>query len=481
MNCRFQTISILLILLGMLFVLSMSSAHAQTIDDAGYRISVENYLEEKLASVLTDITGTNKIIAIVQVDVRGTRDSGRSRGRGEITTQKKEDGLILPGVPIKKEFGKSQSEVSEAQFPEALSGRYMIQRINVTLLLGKDFSEEMMNTIRDVAMQVVGYNEARGDQLDIKRVDIKRKFFWSKYLLPPNLYWLILSVLGGLFLLSAALFMRDPFQKLSSALRSFDWGAIRGGSSSAPSAGPGGETRMIITTGVSEEKQGGDPGAVVAPRPFSFITASHIRDLAFLLKDEDSKTVAIVVNYLDDNLAMKLMEYFPAERQTQIALSLTGEAMDPERVHAVEEDIRGRLNYVIGGEEKLLSVLELAPEDVRDKIFDSLERKDPQTALFLRQKIKNFDTVIRELSEQGIQTLYRQVDHSQLALVLKSSPDDLREKVIASLTAGAAELLQQEIELSRPVSPERLKREKHAIMQVIRRMIVEGTLELEGN
>ena len=106
---------------------------------------------------------------------------------------------------------------------------------------------------------------------------------------------------------------------------------------------------------------------------------------------------------------------------------------------------------------------------------------DAKTAARLKQRVKGLETILREIPALGIQTMYRNIDAGLFAQVLKSLPEDVQQKVLSSLSAGAAERLKQEMELSRPLSTIRLKREKQNLMVLVRRLISEGLVEVENN
>jgi flagellar motor switch protein FliG len=118
---------------------------------------------------------------------------------------------------------------------------------------------------------------------------------------------------------------------------------------------------------------------------------------------------------------------------------------------------------------------------VRDRIVTTLETRDVQTATRLKSRIKSLESIIRELPAPGVQTLYRNIDATLFAQILKASPEDIQQKVIASLSAGAAERLKEEMELSRPLSGARLRKEKQNLMVLVRRLINEGLVEVENN
>ncbi len=120
--------------------------------------------------------------------------------------------------------------------------------------------------------------------------------------------------------------------------------------------------------------------------PFSFIRERDIPCLAFLLKDKTAQDIAIVINYLDPAIGMRLLELFPKDKQVEVALILGQEEINMEKVHALEEMVKSRLTYVVGGENKLITLLDMTNEDVRDKIVKTLETRDAQTATRLKSE-----------------------------------------------------------------------------------------------
>jgi flagellar motor switch protein FliG len=212
--------------------------------------------------------------------------------------------------------------------------------------------------------------------------------------------------------------------------------------------------------------------------PFSFIQNKHVGDLTLLLKDSSPEDIAIVASYLAPEMATKLMENFSEEKQAEVALNLSGEGeVKLSEVKELENSIKENLNYIVGGDNKLASIFDFASEDVRTRIFDIMANKDAEAVSRLKGKVKSFKEVMRNLPPHGIQMLFRQIDPTVLAKVLKSSPGDIQSQILESLSEGAAERLREEMELSRPFSKERLKQERINIISLVRRMTMAGIME----
>lgn len=470
-----KTSCYLLVLFMALLVLfsAVPVSYAEVNDDYALKISLENQLERKLKQVIQEITGTDKVVIFVNAELVSARgDSDR------LLEKKKGGALVLPGVPEKKEFGSGQSEMLFG----AGSSKYKVSKIVLSVWIDKSVPGSIVELIQDIAKNVISFSQTRGDQINIKKVDFESKSVLGSLFMPPNVFWLILTLVGGFMMVMTGIFLMDPLKKIIPALKDIDWSVIRGGGATTQAV-----TVEHTSTYEREVMAGASASAAASVTakdeglPFFFVRERDLPSLAFLLKERTAQDIAIVVNYLDPAIAMRLLELFPKEKQVEVALSLGKEEINTDKVTALEDLVKSKLTYVVGGENKLITLLDMTNEDVREKIVKTLEAKDAQTAARLKQRIKSLENIIRELPVQGIQTLYRNVEAALFAQILKTSPDDIQQKVISSLSAGAAERLKQEMEFSRPLSAMRLRREKQNLMVIVRRLINEGLVEVENN
>lgn len=456
----------------------------EPVNEFSSKIALETHIEKRLKSALAEITGTDKIIVAVNADVDVSKQKITSPQKGMLTRKDDANAQVLPGVPAKKEIGKSTTQTAELNLhdttPAQGSGNVIIRRLAVTILVDNSIPAQMLDVMRDIAMNIVDYNQNRGDRLDIKQMEIKKtNFQWGSLLYPPHMYWLILIVTGSFFLLAASLFLMNPFIKLSGSGQNVKVDLLK-------------ETAGLFSK--DKEKAAAAPGhsgdgnnsavsgtAVKTALPFSFIKEQHLSDLSFLLGNEPALDIATIIHYLDTELAVRLLDYFPPDKQAEIAFCLsTIEEVSPEKINLLEEKIKERLGYLIGGEDKVANILNLVSDDVRDRAFDLIKFKDGNMATRLKKQVKDFESFMREIPPQSILVLYRQIDTTMFARVLKSSPADIQKKVKGALSGGAAERLKQEMDLSHPLATARLKKEKHNIMLAVRRMIREGLLEVEN-
>jgi len=466
MHCLRKAHAFLLMIavLTILCVFSLRQRAYAMSGDASYNtMAIENMLEEKLRSVFTEIIGSDSVIVLVNAEVKTIEGDAR-----------KQDAVLLPGVPKKKEEG------SEANLLKMSAGRLSIKRLGISVLVDTGVSEATRELILEVAAKAVGFSKSRGDELTIKQVKFgNKRFSLSSFLYPPNLYLFPLSLIAAFFMVTAGLFLRNnPFNKLGEALKGVASGNDKEKEEGSSWKDLGLQTVMDAATaggGSAEPQQGG------LVLPFSFVRERDISNLVFLLKDKSSQEVSVVINYLGPELAGKLLAHFPEDKQIEIAASLGTIDINPGKTRALEEKIKESLEFVVGGEQKVAALLETADESVREKIIARIEKKDAEAARRLRLQLRDFEAYLRDMSASGISLLYRQAEAAVFAQLLKTTPDEVQQKVFGALSAGAVERLKQEINLSRPLSPARIRKEKQNMTAVIRRLIKDGAVEVENN
>ena len=212
-------------------------------------------------------------------------------------------------------------------------------------------------------------------------------------------------------------------------------------------------------------------------RPFFFINDKNISNLAFLLKDESSEKIAEVLGFLKESLVEKFLQYFPEEKQSDIMSFLVyKKELDKEDIIETESSIREKINYVSGGREQLLSMLENSSRQVQEQFLRHIADEDPIMASEIRNSVFHFEDLARQ-DTQVVQTVLRFVNTRNLAQALQFSEQEVQDRIFAVLSEGAREIVEEELELL-PSNAAASDREKKNIVAVIRRLKEAGTIEL---
>ncbi|MFH2070320.1 MAG: FliG C-terminal domain-containing protein [Elusimicrobiota bacterium] len=471
---------ILFVLIGHSFL--PTAVHSQT--SAETKISIETSLENRVTKVLKEITGSEKLIVIVNADVY----SEKEKKEVKLKTEKQKPKMVLPGVPVKESIGDRKLEDLLAPL-DLGDTKTMIKRMTATIMLEKGMSDSIVELVRKVASGLLGISPERGDQLIIEKIEFQRtQFSWSSLLYPPNIFWVIGIGLATMFVFTSVNFLFNPFkifsrnivdvisgyvaaQKERAANEDIfggPGGARSGGQADAALGTPAGSDTMAAA-GSSEEKL-----------PFRFVRPENQKDVQEILKYETPENIAIILNYLDRNLSSRLFWSLPADMQTKVSIRFaSARQLNPEDVRSLEQKVKDQLDYSLGGEDYIVNLLEYADVAAQNKIITHLQAKNPEFAKGIKAAIFNFEDIAK-FDNTTIQSVIRRVNLPVFAQILKTMDDEFKTKIFGAIPEVARRRLQQEMELGRPVSEQLLRDEKRRVVGMIRRLQQEGLIVKES-
>ena len=113
-------------------------------------------------------------------------------------------------------------------------------------------------------------------------------------------------------------------------------------------------------------------------------------------------------------------------------------------------------------EQQLMDHIKEADESLGNKIQD---------LMFVFDDLKNVD-------DQGIQALLREVSSDVLVLALKAADDELKKKIFGNMSKRAGELLRDDLEAKGPVRVSDVENAQREILAVARRMADAGEITL---
>ncbi len=467
--------------LAALAIMAMAPLVVHAQEDTGnaytYKIAVEQHLETRLNTVLKEVTNIDDLVVIVNADVK-TRPYDPKRK----SPRPKSAQALLPGVPVRdKLIDSSGNGAADTTSP------VIIRSLIVTVLVDSKLSQDTVKVIHDVALSAIDFNPDRGDRIEVRKVNYLKGSFSLRSIF-SNMIYVILSIVGVVFLAAAAFFFLNPFRSLSETLSEINWKVIRGDTvaegleqkhpteSHQEALGTSPQTQMEIASGK------GNSSEPDKSRPFWFINRGNIPEAAYLLQNSPAEDIALVLGFLSPETASELLGLFPTDIQTEAVSSLARvQTLDPDRVTSLEESFKKQLGYVVGGEDRLAAILDLADDDVRDRTIADIERKDFDAAISIRDKAKSMESIIRLLKSTDLQKLIRRLDPSVFARVLNSLPGDVQAKALESLSGGGAERLQEEMKYAGSFPPDRLKREKRNVVTLYKKLLEAGEIQNNGS
>jgi len=213
-------------------------------------------------------------------------------------------------------------------------------------------------------------------------------------------------------------------------------------------------------------------GATLAEMPFEALRRADPRQLVTFLADEHPQTIALVLAHLGPGQSALVLSGLEQKVQADVARRIAQmEQAGPDVIRLVERELDRRMSTVIGPQElsavggvpPLVAIINRADRSTERMILEGLESVSPELAEQVRAQMFIFED-ITTLDDPAIQLVLRNVESNDLALALKGTSAQVREKIMKNLSSRAAENLLEEIEL---LGPRRLSEVEEAQAKVV--------------
>jgi flagellar motor switch protein FliG len=211
---------------------------------------------------------------------------------------------------------------------------------------------------------------------------------------------------------------------------------------------------------------------------FDFLNEADPEPAAAMLKNEHPQAVALILSRLRAQKAAKILSKLEPDMQADVAARIASlERIAPEVVQEVEQNLQKRLANTVtrddaaqefGGIDSLVRILNME-RGIEKRILEGLSRTDPELAEQIKNQLFVFDDIIK-LDDRAIQRVLRDVDSKDLVLAFRGAKSEVREHIQKNMSKRAAESLQEEMALMRPVRLSSIEAAQQRILTIIRRL-----------
>lgn len=217
-------------------------------------------------------------------------------------------------------------------------------------------------------------------------------------------------------------------------------------------------------------------------QPFQSIRKSDPKQIVNFLNNEHPQTIALILSNLDSEQAGTILNYLPQEMQSDIAWRIaTMERTSPEIIKEVEDVLENKLSSVsnnfnsAGGVKDLVNILNMVDRGTEKSILEAMEERDSELAEEIRKRLFVFEDII-SLDDQSIRRVMREVDFRDLALALKGSNDEVKDKIFKNISKRAGEMLIEDMEALGAVRVREVEEKQQMIVQIIRKLDEAGEI-----
>jgi flagellar motor switch protein FliG len=440
---------------------AQAAARTATSADIEVKVSLESLLEKRLETVLRKVLGIDDVTVVANAEL--------------LADAERPDVEVMPGVVVKK----TPSTPAPMELPTSI-----VRRITISVFVPHSLSDENLELARKTAERMVGIRPERGDVLNVERVGVPpappaaplapHESFLDQTLRPTNfllLAWLLAACLGFLMIL------RRFFEPVVSVLREAAQNLRRSEPERAAAAA---ETETAAEA--KAEAAAPAPGAAAgfAPEralPFSFIKEGDLPALGMMLAEQADVDSAIVIQYLPPALASRALSSLTAlKRERVLGFMSVPALLSHGDVKRLEDSVLAKIDYIMGGEEKLAAILDQASISMQAEILSAVRKRDPELGRRLDRRVVVLED-IAQLDENALSALSRRATVRSLAAVLKYS-SRLRDRVLPKLKGGLGEWLTQETALIGDLSEQAKEAEMQRVLQALVKLVREGKIAL---
>jgi len=240
---------------------------------------------------------------------------------------------------------------------------------------------------------------------------------------------------------------------------------------------------QVLEQAVGQEKANeliGKAGSASVGRPFESLWQAEAVQIAGVLSNEHSQIIALVLTHLPSEKAALVLSELPESIQVEVAHCIcTLEETDPYVLSAIEEALNTKLSAAgsqttsVGGPKALVDILNCATRSTERLVLDSLNSQDPTMGEQVRKMMFVFED-LPKLDDRTVQIVLREIDQEDLRLALKGANDEIKELAFRNMSERAADMLREDLELLANVKTTDMEACQQKIVNVVRRLIIDG-------
>lgn len=457
------------------------------------------YLQE---NILDKILGPGKAVVIVDVEMgmesrtvemdmgKKKSDKKKNEGADDESQPAPQARVLVPGVPMPKspfqveeERGGESKESGGQMQQKRLEVRTTIKNLLVTILYDKKVPTDKLLAAKQAIVALMKVSDNQLVFTPTTFTETAWQQVWApKWIIPITLtLWLLLFLWGPLASffrrLNAAL--EDKTQRIEQTMQAKQQSEMEtaseeeseqaGGAGEGEGAGEGADGK----TGEEKEEE-----QMKKYEPFKYVAEQNLKGLAYLLRKEEPWIIALVLSYLKPEFAKEVFTSMPPELQARVAVeTATIRQTSLEQVMSIDEYVKKKIDFVLGGVENLLKILNETDKTTRENILDYLRNEKPQLYERVREEVILFEDLLN-FPDAAIQGIVREVGTESLGRALRGAPPEHMNKLFVNMSAGAAALLKESMDYGRPLTPEQIEDERRNLLDLVAKLEREGKITI---
>jgi flagellar motor switch protein FliG len=217
------------------------------------------------------------------------------------------------------------------------------------------------------------------------------------------------------------------------------------------------------------------------------VSQADPESLAMVLSHEQPQTIALVLSSVDAARAAAVIEKIPEKQRPDILRRMAViDQVSPDVLREIGQALTSELKALVaGGMRKVngkavaLDILRRCSAQQQGEVIAEIEKDSAALAAELRGRLFTFDD-LRSLADRDLQTLLREIDTNKLAVALKGATPELKSKILANLSARAAEMLEDDLQAMGPVKLSTVETAQEEIAKLTQEVAQQGRITIVG-
>ncbi len=224
---------------------------------------------------------------------------------------------------------------------------------------------------------------------------------------------------------------------------------------------------------------------MAAHQKFEELASYDLKALVHIIRREHSQTQAVILAHIPQEKSAGILEQLPEDEQAEVIYRIaTLDPVPPEVVMEIEETLSREVQAFgsqktseVGGVKPVVDILNMMDKSTEGRVLNEIEAIDSQLAEEIREKMFVFEDLLL-LDDAAIQILLREIDSNTLVLALRTSQDDIRDKILNNMSKRAAQMIMDDLEDMGPVKMREVEAAQTAIVRAAMSLAESGQIEI---
>lgn len=210
--------------------------------------------------------------------------------------------------------------------------------------------------------------------------------------------------------------------------------------------------------------------------------------LVNFLRNEHPQTISLVLSVLESTQAAIILSDLKEELQVEVVMRMAElDKVSPDVLVEVDRVLQDELLSVegmegqrLGGVEAVAEILNNADRALESQVLEGVEEQRESLAEEIRRLMFVFEDLMT-VDDRGIMSILKEVSTDDLKLALKTSSDDLQDKIFGNMSKRAVDMLKEDMEIMGPTRLKDVEGAQQAIIKIAKRLEQEGKVQLAGS